>query len=93
MAEFSEARGAGRPFAANVFSERSWPTSYFYRSITEGSPYSAFYLFIDNYMLKVIAIVNHGKMDDDDDDFSLRLDFQLARGSISYEKHIYRTLE
>ena len=42
-----------RACAANVFSERPRPTSYFHRHIVHGSSYSAFHLVIDKHILSV----------------------------------------
>ena len=47
-------QGMGRASAANLFSERPGPTSYFHRAVVQGSPYSAFHLFIDENMLRCI---------------------------------------
>ena len=44
----------GRAFAANLFSERPGPKSYCHRAVLQGSPYSAFHLFIDKHMLRFI---------------------------------------
>ena len=48
------APGLGRASSPNVFSERPGPTSYCHRSVVNGSPYSAFRLFIDEHMLRCI---------------------------------------
>ena len=81
------APGLGRASSSNVFSERRGPTSYCHRSVVNGSPYSAFHLFIDEHMLKCIQkhTINHGKKDNDD--FDLHVDelesfigLQIARG-------------
>ena len=59
---------------SNVFLERCGPTSYCHRSVVNGSPYSAFHLFIDEHMLRCIQkhTINHGKKDNDD--FDLHVD-------------------
>ena len=81
------ASGLGRPSSSNVFSERPGPTSYCHRSVVNGSPYSAFHLFIDEHMLRCIQkhTINHGKKDNDD--FDLHVDelesfigLQIVRG-------------
>ena len=55
------APGLGRAFSSNMFSERPGPTSYCHRSVVNGSPYSAFHLFIDEHMLRCIQkhTINH----------------------------------
>ena len=40
--------------SSNVFSERRGPTSYCHKSVVNGSPDSAFRLFIDEHMLRCI---------------------------------------
>ena len=64
----------GRVSSFNVFSERPGPTSYCHKSVVNGSPYSAFHLFIDEHMLRCIQkhTINHGKKDNDD--FDLHVD-------------------
>ena len=83
----SGAPGLGRASSSNVFSERPGPTFYCYRSVVNGSPYSAFHLFIDEHMLRCIQkhSMNHGKKNHND--FDLHLDelesfigLQIARG-------------
>ena len=68
------APGLGRASSSNVFSERPGPTSYCHRSVVNGSPYSAFHLFIDEHMLRCIQkhTINHRKKDNDD--FDLHVD-------------------
>ena len=68
------APGLGRASSSNGFSERPGPTSYCHRSVVNGSPYSAFHLFIDEHMLRCIQkhTINHGKKDNDD--FDLHVD-------------------
>ena len=68
------ALGLERASSSNVFSERSGPTSYCHRSVVNGSPYSAFHLFIDEHMLGCIQkhTINHKKKDNDD--FDLHVD-------------------
>ena len=68
------ASGLGRASSSNVSSERPEPTSYCHRSVVNGSPYSAFHLFIDEHMLRSIQkhTINHGKKDNDD--FDLHVD-------------------
>ena len=58
----------GRASSSDVFSERPGPTSYYHRSVVNGSPYSAFHIFIDEHMLRCIQkhTINHGKIDNDD---------------------------
>ena len=81
------APGLGRASSSNLFSERLGPTSYCHRSVVNGSPYSAFDLFIDEHMHKCIQkhIINHRKKDNDD--FDLHVDelesficLQIVRG-------------
>ena len=57
------ASGLGRASSSNVFSERPGPTSYCHRSVVNGSPYSAFHIFIDEHMLRCIQkhTINHWK--------------------------------
>ena len=87
MKNITGAQGLGRASSPNVFSERSGPTSYCHRSVVNDSPYSAFYLCIDEHMLRCIQkhTINHGKKDNDD--FDLHVDelesfigLQIARG-------------
>ena len=70
-----------------MFAERPGPTPCCHRSVVNGSPYSAFYLFIDEHMLRCIQkhTINHGKKDNDD--FDLHVDelesfigLQIAQG-------------
>ena len=81
------APGLGRASSSNVFSERPGPTSCCHRSVVNGSPHSAFHLFIDEHMLRCIQkhTINHGNKDNDD--FDLHIDelesligLQIARG-------------
>ena len=81
------APGLGRASSSNVFSERPGPTFYCHRSVVNGSPYSAFHLFIDEHMLRCIQkhTINHRKKDNED--FDLHVDelesfigLQIARG-------------
>ena len=81
------APGLGRASSSNVFSERPGPTFYCHRSVVNGSPYSAFHLFLDVHMLRCIQkhTINHGKKDNDN--FDLHVDelesfigLQIARG-------------
>ena len=81
------APGLGRASSSKVFAERPGPTSYCHRSVVNGSPYSAFHLFIDEHILKCIQkhTIDHGKKDNDD--FDLHVDelesfigLQIARG-------------
>ena len=81
------APGLGRASSSNVFSERSGPTCCCHRSVVNGSPYSAFHLFLDKHMLRCIQkhTISHGKKDNDD--FDLHVDelesfigLQIARG-------------
>ena len=62
-----------------------------------GSPYSAFHLFIDEHILKCVQkhTINHGRIDDSD--FNLHLDelesfigLQLARG-VGWKKYSNQT--
>ena len=55
------------PGLYHVFSERRGPKSYCHRSVVNGSPYSAFHLFIDEHMLRCIQkhTINYGKKDND----------------------------
>ena len=68
------APGLGRASSSNVFSERPGPTSYCHRSVVNGSPYSAFDLFIDEHMLRCIQkhTINYRKKNNDD--FDLHVD-------------------
>ena len=81
------ALGLGRASSSNMFSERPGPTSYCHRSVVNGSPYSAFHLFIDEHMIRCIQkhTIDHRKKDNDD--FDLHVDelesfigFQIAPG-------------
>ena len=81
----------GRASAANLFSERPSPTSYCHRVVVQGSPYSAFHLFTDKYMLRCIQknTNNHEKKDDDDFDLNLYelesfIGLQIARGVLAW---------
>ena len=47
------APGLGKACSSNVFLERPGPTSYCHRSVVNGSPYSAFHLFVDEHMLRM----------------------------------------
>ena len=66
--------GLGRASLSNVFLERSYSRSYCHRSVVNGSPYSAFHIFIDEHMLRCIQkhTINHGKKDNDN--FDLHVD-------------------
>ena len=81
------ALGLERASSSNVFLERPGPTSYCHRSVVNGSPYSAFHLFIDEHMLRCIQkhTINHGKKDNDDfdlhaDELESFIGLQIARG-------------
>ena len=50
----TDAPGLGIVSSSNVFSERRGPTSYCHKSVVNGSPDSAFRLFIDEHMLRCI---------------------------------------
>ena len=74
----TDAPGLGRASSSNVFSERPGPTSFCHRSIVNGSPYSAFHVFIDEHMLRCVQkhTINHGKKDNDN--------FDLHQGFLTF---------
>ena len=70
----SEAYLPGRTPAENIFSVKPGPTSYCYRNIIDGSPYTALKLFIGESMLRIILRHTLNPDKKTNKDFSLNIE-------------------